>query len=208
MSLGPKWKAVLKMLLWIVIGFLMLSAYAVSSTAGDSSKGTTYGNPRVYVDKDELSRKSIDQIVDDGERIYLLLDDHQGVVQVYSIDGEYQNSIAFYKHINGAFRIAVQDGIFYVCDKEGSLYLFSCGEFIEFIDYQSGAALRKSIDFESASTKYTIQAGSVWKISGDERICVISRPLTAMLYQDHLMVFLGLSAIMFFGILRALKKRQ
>ena len=154
----------------------------------------TYGAPVVYLKESELSNYSIHQIVDDGTYIYLLIDDHKGIVQVYDTDGNYQKSIAFYSHLNGAFRIAISNGMFYVCDKQGNLYQFRDGEFMEFLSYKDGELQRKSIDFESNSLRYYVRSGSVWVNTQDGSSCIIKNPTADLQLFNHVMN-IGLFAI-------------
>lgn len=205
--LSEKWKTILERSVLIAIGVLLLGLYIANASQKESAE-VAPGIPLVYSNQNEIARKSIDQIVDDGERIYLLLNDHEGIVQIYDATGIYLNSVAFFNHINGAFRIAVADGVFYVCDKQGNLYLFPNGTFSEFIDNQTGAELRREINFEQSSTKYILHKGSVWSVTGDDKVCVISRPMTSVFFQGHYMFFLCFGVIFLGGIFYAIKKKQ
>lgn len=195
----PEW------LLWAAVAILIIAVY-VRNGKTDISGKTAPALPQVYSDRDAVNTSSIDQIASDSERIYLLLDDQEGVIQIYDTNGVYANSVRFFSHINGAFRIAAADGTFYVCDKLGNLYLFTDGEFTRFMDYETSAPLRRSIDFEGNSAEFILREGSVWKVAGDGESCVINRPKTALLYQGRIQMLVGIGIIALFGVVIGVKK--
>ena len=161
----------------IVFGILLAIFCSTMPKSDDYIVDVIYGKPTFFMEETKSPFQSSQQIVDDGRFIYILVDDHKGVVQVYNTNGTYQNSIAFYSHLNGAFRIAVFEETFYVCDKQGSLYLFQNGNFVEFLSYMKAEAFRKSVDFEQNSSKYCIEKGSVWEKIRDGNVCIIERPI-------------------------------
>lgn len=188
---------------------LVIFASNISNHAVDPPDAV-YGLPTYYLNESELSKHLIQQIVDDGKNIYLLLDDHKGIVQVYDTDGKYQKSIVFHSNLNGAFKLAVSNGMFFVCDQSSNLYQFQDGNFISFFPYTSGEALRKSLDFESNSLNYYIQSGSVWRYSPDGETCIIQHP-AANLQRFSQVANVSLVAIVFvafgFRLMRSKYKR-
>lgn len=164
---------------------LLLLSIVSGSAKDEDLTPKIVGVPLVYEDASALNHEPIEQIVDDGQYLYLLFGFHDGIVQIYDTNGNYQKTIAFYSHQNGAFRIAVANGLFYVRDKRGNLYLFNNGEFDHFFGYQENEWLRKSIDFDATSTDYVVKMESVWRINGEEDICVVERPITALLNQRN-----------------------
>ena len=126
----------------------LLAAFGINSPGPSGAvPDAVYGEPTVFVQKMPHRSYTVYQIVGDGNYVYKLTDDQKGIVQVYDNQGEYLHSICFYSHLNGAFRIAVHDGLFYVCDKQGSLYVFKDAVFTEFLTYKNCEALRNRIDF-------------------------------------------------------------
>ena len=127
---------------------LLLAAFALSSPGPSGTvPDTVYGKPTAFVQKMPHRYYFVSQTAEDGTYVYKLTDDQKGIVQVYDNQGEYLHSICFYSHLNGAFRIAVKDGLFYVCDKQGSLYVFKNAVFTDFLPYKTCDDLRNSIDF-------------------------------------------------------------
>ena len=164
----------------------------------DDTKGfphQKYGEPVIFSRESNMPHTSIDQIVEDGERLYILFDKFDGIVQVYDPDGNYQQTMSFYAHRNGAFSIAAEGDWFYVRDENHNLYTFRNGVFISFTERESAAGLTRDIDFEANSPNYAVRRGSVWKLTGGEAVCVIRRPLSAMLYQNHLLFYITIGCV-------------
>lgn len=184
----------------ICILFILLFIKAIKYE--DAPQEALYGVPLIYENEDSLEMHSIDQVVDDGTRLYILFNDHEGIVQIYDIDGNYEKTVEFYGGNNGAFKIAAENGIFYVCDKKANLYLFSDGEFVDFLTNSEGMSLRKSINFEDSSPNFRVHLGSVWRIDNGEEICVIRRPISSALFQGNFVLILGFAIIFFGGIIR------
>ena len=181
---------------------LLLFCIAVSVIRKEHEIKLVAGMPAEYVQEQISITKSIDQIVEDCNYIYVLFDSSKdGIVQVYSQEGYYQKSIQCYSHMNGRFQIAVHDQNFYLRDKEGSLYRYYDGTFIEFIDSRQAASLRKRIDFETSSPNYALRFGSVWRINDDESRCIIERPLGSALSQSNVLLVSSLLIIAFGGYL-------
>lgn len=198
-----KSKSTVFQILFIVVTVLNL----LISSLQNEKVAMVSGIPVEYVDKKISAIKDINQVAEDSNHIYILYDNsNDGIVQVYSQSGEYQKTIQCYSHMNGIFRIAVHDDIFYLCDKEGSLYCYYDGEFVEFIDSRKAASLRKSIVFETSSPNLDLRFGSVWKVGGQEDICIVEGPFSAMLYPSNLIPILGILVIFAVGILRMFRK--
>lgn len=203
-----KFSQVLEVAVYILIGVFLVMAVMCSEFSDDTVSKPMYGIPTVYQKENEINTKSIDQIVDDGQRVYLLLNDQDGIVQVYDTDGNYLHSMKFFhSQVNGVFRIAVYDDILYVSDQQENLYLFDDGDFVEFIPYTDGTKIRKSISFENNSDNYVLRNSKIWRVDGSNDVCIIDRPAASFLYQDSLMFILGIGVIMVFAVLRAIKKK-
>lgn len=184
---------VCEVLFFVALGILVLFVTAKDSSAYPKA---SQGKPVVYVQQRIDKLHGCAQVADDGKNIYLLINDHKGLVQVYDTLGNYEKSIVLYSHTNGAFKLAEQKGMIYICDKEGSLYLFKQGSFVEYIVYSEAAQLRKSIDFENYSSSYYQKNGSIWRTVEEQPICVIQGELSPELH-------LGNPIIMLTGVILA-----
>ena len=193
--------------LFVILMFFCIAASAIRK---EQEIMLVTGIPTEYVEEQISITKGINQILEDSKHIYILFDSsNDGIVQVYSREGNYQKTIQCYSHMNGRFQIAVHDQNFYLRDKEGSLYRYYDGEFIEFIDSRQAASLRKRIDFETSSPNYELRFGSVWKINDDESKCIVERPLGSVLSQSNALLISSLAIIAFGGYLtfkRSFKK--
>lgn len=130
-----------------------------------------------------LENDSIDQIISDDRYVYVLYGGNSGNVQVFGMDGSYQYSAYFYGHLNGAFSIAVENGVLYVKDCQHNLYQLRNGEFISFTERTEAEELRKQIDFSQQSDHFRVKLGSVYRIDGDQE-AFIKRPFVSALQQD------------------------
>jgi hypothetical protein len=183
-----------KVLFFAAIGILFLWIDAKNSSV---SPKASQGRPVVYVQQQPDKFDGCAQIADDGNNIYLLINDHKGLVQVYDILGNYEQSIVLYSHTNGAFKLAEQNGVIFICDKEGSLYLFEQGFFVKYIVHSEAVQLRKSIDFENYSSSYYQRNGSIWRTDGEQSKCVIQGEILPGLH-------IGNPVIILTGIILAL----
>ena len=64
----------------------------------------SYGKPVLIETYLNFNNKPISQIVDDGTYMYVLADSHNGYVQVYDLNGQYQKTISLPTiHFRGIF---------------------------------------------------------------------------------------------------------
>ena len=143
---------------------------------------------------------SITQIQADNDNIYLVYG-YKSIVQVYSLDGTCQYTLAVYNHNNGRTKIAIKDNILYICDKINNIYLFSGAECIGFRDRNDLQGLPTDLYFGKNTQNYCVKAGSIWYVSDDaDSNCVIYRSGLLALYQDNVIDLLLLFFLVLIGI--------
>lgn len=138
------------------------------------------GSPILIKRENDFLSTGISQIVSDGNQLYVLFGTY-GVVQVYSAEGAYQYSISVYRHMNGMIEIAEKDGCLYIRDKLDNIYVFSNGEFLEYIEWVDSTDITKSMQFGVSDPQYTIKGSSIWRTADD--LCVLNRPGWLAIYQ-------------------------
>ena len=166
-----------------------------------------YSRPTEFVRPEPPSFKWIAQIVHDDENIFLVPNDHEGIVEIYDTSGNYRKTLSVYTTLNGATQIAVKDGIFYIRSKQGDLYLYENGVFSGFYSYTKTKELKQSIDFEASSTVYYQKNGSVWKEGENGPECVIPGALTPTQHL-HYQILRVTSLVALAAVIVLLKKRR
>ena len=156
----------------------------------------------------ELEDYVIHQMADDGTYLYILADEHNGIVHVFDLEGNYQHTLAFYAHLNGAFQIAAEEDTLYVRDKQNNLYLFRSGAFCEYLDRKDVPADLREMDFCQNSLSYEIRDGSVWRVAGEEAVCVIHRSGASAAYQRNTRLAAGLIVLVLFGVADMIRRRR
>ena len=166
-----------------------------------------YSRPTEFVRQEAPSFTWVAQIVHDEENIYLVPNDHEGIIEIYDTSGNYQKSLSAYTTLNGATQIAVKDGVFYVRGMQGDLYLYENGVFSGFYPYSEARELKRSINFDTSSTVYYYRNGSVWKDGENGPECVIAGTLTPAQYVNYRALrFVSLAALV--AVVFMLKKRK
>jgi len=158
------------------------------------------GIPNISYTYSALEKCSIDQIVETHSELFVLYGEHKGNVQVFDKNGNYKYSVYLKKHLNGAFRIAANGSTLYVQDDDNNVYVFSDGMFSGFYRNDTAASIFEPVKFNENSANYIVRYGSVWRVDGDERICIIRRPQIAMLYQNDLAFYLSLFFVVAVGV--------
>lgn len=169
-----------------------------------------WGTPVRFENNTPMPYSGIEQVVADSEHLYILYSSNRGVIQVYNLDGVYLYSWRLYKHTNGAFHMAVQNDVLYIRDYKTDIYVFSNGEFIEFLHGEAASTVKKSIpfsQFEENTTGYVVKNGSVWYITNGISRCVVSRPLISSIFQNNLHIVLFILILSSFGFMRYLKNK-
>ena len=163
--------------------------------------------PTEFVRQEAPSFTWVAQIVHDEENIYLVPNDHEGIIEIYDTSGNYQKSLSVYTTLNGATQIAVKDGVFYVRGMQGDLYLYENGVFSGFYPYSEARELKRSINFDTSSTVYYYRNGSVWKDGENGPECVIAGTLTPAQYVNYRALrFVSLAALV--AVIVLLKQRK
>lgn len=155
----------------------------------------SYGKPVLIETYLNFNNKPISQIVDDGTYMYVLADRHNGYVQVYDLNGQYQKTISLQRQsISGAFSIACKDGILYIRDDNHNFYTFEHGDYLEFIEDENVSGKLNHIQFDGKSNRFKVRFGSIWRMDPPTPICLVKRPFYSIIYQyslDTLFIILG-----------------
>lgn len=188
----------------ILLAFLLV--FAVSFThSQEYPQAITCGIPVITTEYSDYTKLSIDQILDGNDNIYVLLDEHRGIVQVFDLGGEFQYTASFYDHMNGAFSIAVCEDELYVRDSVHNIYILRDGELLHFFEREAIPEWIRQIDFSTSSVYYRERLGSIWYVSDDQEFCVVQRPLHAAFFQNNL--FFICSIIVFLIMAVRLERR-
>lgn len=167
---------------WIVLICIIALVVAILSDRTYKTRApspvVTLGTPVISSEYPFVGNE-ISQVVDDGTRIYVLCGDHDGIVQVYDMEGKYLNTMFFYDHMNGGFEIAADGSMFYVHDSQGNIYVFSNGDLATFVTYQENSEYLGffSVRGFSPSQAYYEENGAIWRKDGGEAVCVIPQVL-------------------------------
>lgn len=135
-----------------------------------------FGKPIITHDIVNHNYLGINQIISSEDTIYIMHANY-GVISVYDSTGSYQYTISVYSHENGRVKIAFDNGLLCVCDKQGNLYRFQKDKLHDVIPRNQASTLLKHIDFEEKSSEYFIKGASIYrKIENRVSECIISRP--------------------------------
>ena len=199
----------------VIIVFLIIGvAYGLLFRPTDDTKGlpdAIWGKPVQFTEASVMPYSSIEQVVSDGQHVYILYTSRKGVVQVFDSDGSYLHSFRLFAHQNGAFMMAVVDSVLYIRDYNADIYVFKDGEFVEFLTNDAADAVRTSIQhdaFEKNTAGYEVKQGSVWYVDGETQKCIVNRPAATGMYQnnvDKLVVVIVLAAI---AVMRYMRKSK
>lgn len=179
---------------------ICLAAMYISARESEKYPQPCQGVPAVWDAEGAPEDHGIHQIAEDGTFLYILSDEHNGVVQVYDLEGNYRHTLAFYAHLNGAFRIAAETDTLYVRDMRQNLYIFRDGQFEEFLNRRDAAAALEGLDFDGDHPDYEIRDGSVWRVENGEETCVLHRPKSAAAYRRNVTLVSGVIVFALLGI--------
>lgn len=132
-----------------------------------------YGVPVISTEYPNLQYSGIDQVVDDGHRMYIMYSSNNGIVQVCDMQGTYLHTLFFRCDLNGGFFLATKEDTLYVEDMSGAVYRFYGGSFDRFLEREDARAQWGHIDFRSPSDNYELRGSELWRISPNEEVCVI-----------------------------------
>lgn len=191
----------------VIVVILMIGvALSLIFRPDDDTKGlpnAIWGKPVLFEDDSVMPNSGIEQVVSDGQRVYVLYTSRNGVVQVYDYSGIYLYSLRLYAHMNGAFKMAVKDNLLYIEDYHGDMYVFKDGEFTEFLRNDAADAIREEISystFEKNTEGYEVRSGSVWRIDGDTQTCIVNRPAQTGIYQNNMDNLITIFVFMAFAL--------
>lgn len=134
-----------------------------------------YGRPATSDEYPDLDF-GIWQVMDDGDRVYVLFSSHSRIIQVYNMEGIYEKTLFFQRQSNnGKFFIATEEGTLYVKDEAGNVYVFYDGEYIRFVRKSEAAKTFSHINFRimDSSGSYIVKGRSVWRVSEPNNVCII-----------------------------------
>ena len=162
----------------------------------DDTKGfpdAIWGQPVQFENDSVMLYSSIEQVVSDGKRVYVLYTSRKGIIQVFDPNGNYLYSWRIFPHINGAFKMAVSDNVLYVRDYHADIYVFKEGIFVEFLTDNAADAISKEVQystFEENTAGYEIKNGAVWYVDGETKKCIVNRPVATEMYQNNIDKFI------------------
>ena len=166
----------------LVLACTALLLLALKIDAENEQTTGLYGRPVKSVEESPLSDFNINLLADDSQCLYLL-DELNGVLLVYDVDGTYKHTMSFYNTLNGAFRMVVQQDVLYVQDSRDNIYVLRFGEFERFIKMLDQATSDK-VDFNKNTSNYTLRGDGVYKNTEHGEICVIPRPIQSVVYNE------------------------
>lgn len=143
----------------------------------------------------------ISQIVEAGDNLYILPNDHNGFIQVYDLKGNYRHSLFFTESMNGAFVMACENEAFYVQNQTGDVFVFQEGEFQEYVKRESAKERFAHIGFvwQGSTPGYVIRGNDLWRVSDGEEVLLIP-DLLRVDTREVTVVLTALLALAFFWI--------
>ena len=183
----------------ILLAFLLVFAFSFTHLQ-EYPQAITCGIPVISTEYFDYVKLSIDQILDGNDNIYVLLDEHRGIVQVFDLSGEFQYTASFYDHMNGAFSIAVYKGDLYVRDSVHNIYILRDGKLFDFFEREAIPEWIRQIDFNASSVNYQERLGSIWCVSDEQEYCVVQRPLQAAFYQNNLYFMCAIIVVLIMAV--------
>ena len=153
---------------------LMLAYYVYCNSPPQTFPEASYGKPIASTEYPQIDI-SIEQVVEGGQYLYVLLHHSNGIVQVYDLCGAYQHTLFFYCHTKGGFSLATDGNNIYVQDKRANVYVLHNGEFDYFLEENEAKDRLGDMDFRSrtSSAHYEIRANAIWRVAEDGEWCII-----------------------------------
>jgi hypothetical protein len=168
-----KWLNKYKLFLLIPLLILMFFIRVFDTAPSSSNPKRLYGVPVISTEYPNLQYSGIDQVVDDGHRMYIMYTSNDGIVQVSDMQGTYLYTLFFRCDLNGGFFLATEEDTLYVEDMSGAVYRFHGGKFDCFLEREDARAQWGHIDFRSPSDNYKLRGSELWRVSPCEEVCVI-----------------------------------
>jgi hypothetical protein len=162
---------------FLIAMMILLAIYCVISSEMEADKEPQRRYFEPVSSKEFGTRRftGISQIVEAGENLYILPNDHNGFIQVYDLNGNYRHSLFFTESMNGAFTMAYENGMFYVQDQTGNVYVFQEGEFKEYVKREKAQERFADIAFvwQSSTPGYELLGSDLWRVSEAKEVLVI-----------------------------------
>ena len=111
-----------------------------------------------FTDKQLRPTSQISQLAADSDSIYLYYDG-DSILEVYDHSGSYHYSIIIHSQPKGSGRITVSDGLLYIEDRSGNIYVLSGGEQLAF---HSHAAAEYRAVFDEREYDFFLSSGKVY----------------------------------------------
>lgn len=195
----------------MLLAMFLLAMYCVISGELNAAKEPQrrYFEPVSSDEFGEVRFNSISQIVEAGDNLYILPNNHNGFIQVYDLTGSYRHSLFFTESMNGAFTMAYEDGIFYVQDQTGNVYVFLNGEFREYVKRETAKDRFAHIEFVwmGSTPGYQFRGKDLWRIADGQEALVIP----ALLSYDTQSATIALTVLLMLGscwLLASILKRR
>ncbi len=151
------------------------------------------------------------------DHIYVLFDG-KSILKCYTKDGTYLHSFYFKQGNNGSAHLRFANNRLFLTDRENNLYELNGAEIVSYYAFEDRAVWEQEIEISYADwgikgfgeniDDYSLRFGSLWKTEDDsDEVCLIQRPLWAILANDVLLFSLGLSIPLLLSGLDNLIKR-
>ena len=152
----------------------------------------------------------VDQIVEAGEYLYILPDEQEGFIQVYDLKGVYQHSLFFTEISNGVFVMAYEDGLFYVQNQTGDVYVFRDEEFREYVKRTTAKEQFAHIGFvwQGSTPGYKFRGNDLWRISDENEMLLIPDLVTFDTQAAVIVLSVLLCLGVFWKVVSYLKRRR
>lgn len=188
------------LLMLIVLLPIVSFASSIGRECPKDLRVNSIGIPLCIKRETDLLYTGIQQIVASENLLYVL--HNCGVVQVYSFNGEYLQSIAVFCHENGRIMIAAHNGKLYIKDKVGNVYVFDEGTFETFVSKDDAAQLIAELNFTSSDPNYKIKGSSIWSVN-EEGVyeLLVPRPRWLAIYQHQILSIIQIILILSIGAL-------
>lgn len=192
---------------------LALIAFALGASLLNSKptpKTAAPGTPRITTEFPDLKLGTQDQILEVGDRLYVCQSSQGGIVQVYSLSGEYIQTMSFATHSNGGFFLACEGQSLYVRDMKDNVYVFEQGQFSRYLPEKQAETELSHINFYSKGSTpgYEVRWGSLWHVTKDGEICLIPAEHRLVDYLDLIVVGICFIAVTATVLIRHIREKH
>lgn len=115
-------------------------------------------------------------VLEVGDFLYVMPSGSNGMLQVYDLNGNYQQSLFFEASGKGGFALGADGDVLYVEDINDNVYVFENGEFREFVKEKDAERRFAHIQFrhQGGTPGYEIRSGDLWRVSDGNEVLLIS----------------------------------